>query len=1601
MQKQDGQLPTYLNLDTAFEDLQPNESPFIKGMETGINANPDDLQGSANPLLEGQNVLTLTPTRSNIVIPNVILPAGYNKNVGSFESILTQELYQFNFNGNGDHGIYILDGNSGVWYKVIVDPTLNFSDDQDAFIAEHRVRLRIQYDNDRNILEKFLIFTDGNNWQKWINVIAATKTNGFDASLYPYWSLRPPHFDRRELLEWATRPCMYNPIVAPIPNVAADTEKVNRLIDQAFQFSIVLNNTDGRTACLSPYSLPLIVKSEDFLNNPDNLPKNALLTLYAGSCMTESIDVYVRKTAKQKAGIASTVSWSDWYKYDRIYKFSNCGVNGTDVIGTEYWLRSNPWSDFNYDPNLNTIQYIFDNSKLAEIVDQVTANRLQNDLPNISVALTDMGDAALLGNNQYGYDNLDCSVTNNLSVEVVEKQTGDCIVPLRKIRLYAYVGRSGNRFSWESQVGYYFGADTQMRFGGMQMGPGAQAQIGTLGYNESKYFTLDFADKNAFRVYLKGTPYYADGTWYQVNADNSLTKLSGLLDGSNNDVLTLIQNVFIAQGYFVCVFDLEVPAGRYIATLGRHNVASSDNYRSTSTYIMGLANSRLKTQTEVPGSSFPTLQPLTRITPAAIGTYIKEQELDCTSGDIDVWGNGQDLFYVFCPFENSEGNNEYRFIEGYFQESQSSPLGVEMFPYGMNHGGVFAGGQFTDKNGFYFAYTMVSDSNTVNIEFTVKINCSYPHSFEIITAQAGSGWRPNPVSYLSDNNLGVVGDCNRILLKGTAKSLDGTIEYSNIAISIVGGQTVYSDGDGNFTLVIHNGQSSNRVNNVYINAGGSFLITIADCGQLPLYNFNEALAPCINCQVRTYPIPINLLLNVQGGTGTSLKENGVYSIGLAVADLAGRLGYVNVISNMPVPSFLTRDDVLPTFFRLFINNIFKFNNQYKWAAPYVSPQLNVQSFIQWVGDSIQYIDNSGNVVSDPSSAVFCSIAIDSLYNYNAGNNFSLLAAYQFSPEDRIRILDDGNGQLFDVATYGEPIDLQILGTNYNQAAMTAGIIPNNSTVPIINNQVTNTNTINTTSGTTSTTSIATQQNNQSITLYVRYDSRLDKLIGNSGFWIELYTPQQEVQEIKYNELEWHPIINGSIADFEGFSNGQPVYNYPLSIDIDFWDTYLFSRDITIPKVGSKFFSHPFESSNISDSFGANVTSGGRQWIKNDNAKQLWYADDVIKSDNLTENGIINGLGTFRSLNRKDFTQFPFGGINVLLTQRSIILFVCENDFFTTTFNFHFTYPNAQGVMITNLGEGLSTPSQKVGDNYGLSDDDHSSVVVYDKWVFWWDRKNEAFVLCDYQRAIDISDITDEQGRKYGIKSYAIKKTQFVNNWNLSHDKSSLFDVLGGVDITRKNIIFTFRPRRQNTNDLSSYVNQRRNLQLNYQESVVYNIESKRWLRFVGYTPESYGKVRGNSVGVALISFSAGIPYSHNQATNSFLNFYGQKTEPVLMLDINKDIEFDKVLQTIAYDSNLKFFVDLIYSDETNSYSYIPTNYFERKENQYYSETLRNLNSYPPINPELIYLSMLQDGKRVFGTYFLCRLVGDPETLNQYFQMAGLYYSYTYSPPLKK
>ncbi len=1594
--------PLFINTDASLKNIKPEEALFIKDVEISVNKNGNQTTGTANPSGEGQNEFVLTPVKSNKLVPNYLLPTiGFNKNIGSFECKQTNEAYDFTYNSEGQHCIHVINGNDGS-VKRILYPYLNFTDDQEGYISDNRCILRVIRNAQNEIIEKILMFTDYRGWQKWVNTLAAIESDSFNDVTYPYWVTKQPHFDRRELVEWPPRPPMFQPILTPIQNTLADKGTPNRILDMAIEVCIQFINTDGRETSVSPYSLPAITKTTDFLSSPDLIPKKYLIKLQAGSPLTEKINIFIRVTTKT-ADSDLQRTFSSWFLYDTIYKFQQSRNNV--VIGTRYWERTGAWSGFNYDSDFNTIEYIFDNTKAGIPVDQKIF-RPENDMPQVSCALADAGDAAFLSNNRHQYDNFSTDVTDKFNISVVYNQGDGCMPKLNNLRLYIIAVRdrlnvdTGDTITpaipngWLPQVGYYVGDDKQFRFGGW----GVENDVLKFDVEESKQFGLDFADRTGFVCYLKGTPYFSTCEWMSADANanfafTDLPEIDALSEADRDTVATLNTG----SRFIVGVFNFTVPAGRYDACIGRHNVPSDQDYQGQSTYVLGIGNSRAGLS--IPNGSGGIAK--YTLPPAILVTNLKEIEVDCTAGDVDVWGRGVegDLFYVYCPFQGgaSGGGNNYSLVEGYLQEDKLSRIPVEYFSYESEAGGAdrFTNGVITDKNGFYFSYKWFTQFSAQRIRFQDKIDCGATSDFTI-NQPIANHWGQPTAFYFSSYHSGYVGVANRVLIRGTITNTGG-IPLSRISVSITGGATDYTDDNGNFQLVVHNGLVTPRVSNIYINAGGNFTINMPGCLPVPVFIYDETSSyypACVvcnpntdTCSDRVYGLAIDLAIEAKSGEIQSLKSGAPYIVDVVGHDLAGRQTYCNRIAVPQVPSFPNRPsggNIYGSSFLMALIGQLRLNLSQStidiaYISFYVSKNQKYNKYLQWVGDKIEFLDQNGNVTTNIQTADIVRINIQSLLDTNIQNNFTLLSTYQFVINDRLRIFDNGDGVLFDTATYGDVIDVEIQGTNYNQAAINANLV-----VPPVNTVLNN-----------ASQSVAPDPT----TLYVKYDSRFDKLNGKTGFWIELYTPELTHEILNFGEASRTtiPIIQGEMQDYTGGGQSNPQYVPITQMPIQYWDTYFLRR--TIIGLG-KYISHPFESPNISDVWGVNGISSGRSNYENPEARQQFWVTDVIKSDVFITNGVKNGMATFYGAapntgNRKTYKRLWAGGIIAMRNAGNLVFILQEKGWFTAAFNAQLLRVGKEGQLQTvNLSDALSEPNPNFG-RYGCDYADVATVFFDGQTAIWYDSAKSALAESNWQQEVDLTDLS-EDGRSIGISSYYNAKSQACKAYNIGKANKDKIDVVIGYDSYRKQLYQTWRPRRNNSTNPLAFINNRRDYSVLFQETLVFDMQLRRWLRTTGLCAESYGRLSGNLHSQEMLAFKNGAAYFQNSDdVTTWLNFFGVYVRPCIKFVVNDKSDLVKILKNLKADCNpTKVVADLIYTEAPHSFSYIPLSWTIEKEQMEYMPALRDMASYPKAGNG--YSSMLMDGKPVLGSWISIRVLPEAAAEGQYFELnlfkTDLYFS---------
>lgn len=1516
--------PLTVNTDADEHLMKDTEARFLKGYRIGYNINDNLNTGTGDGAPQGSNFGKGTPLQSSTpAAVSLQLPLGKNQCIGTYESQETNEMYWFNWNEFDNHGVYRLNGKDGTAQKIYVNSCLNFSIDP-KFSLKNRVYLKVVYGSDnvsnREVIGKYLLFTDGNSEQRWIDVETAIATDGFNDILFPYFAPMPPHRNFCDLISYNVIPPFLCPTWTIVPFNDADAGKNNSLLNKSIQFAYQFVYRDGRSSVLSPYSTNLYINGNGCSELNTNNPRCADVVLDAGNAWVEKIRILFRNCG------------GSFFLYDTIEKYEKCDTGN-------YYGRTISLPAYDAVTNTFTLRYCGD--KECSLFSVADAIRVQNDIPLKSFVLTPAGNSVLMINNLYGYDNLPCEVLDNITVTATPATAGEGLCTVQTVNIKVTACILGMPIGWQKLDG-----NVQFTFYSNPI------------YVDTNATYTWFANKKGLIGYLAGTPYAAVGTQYLVDKFGVKTKVE-LLNLYDKNVTNAIKVAFAAGSYYIQEFEFEVPQGNYIFRLASNTTTLDDpDYQSTSTYVSSTAENP-HWGTGLIG--FPEFM-------VDNEDYTqKEILITACDGDVDVFADQNHKVLVLRVFRFFDVNKEKAF-QGYVTDTDKvDKKGQELLQYIVDEGfsNTIVSGRYTDHNGFYYIYVRNGGANNAEVEFWGEYECQMRYqSNEILRTSVGRRARGQKLFTVNLNVAskggGVYKECNEVKVMGKVTDQDGN-GVSGVNVVITRGNSTLTNSAGEYTLKVHKGNvrsgvaADNQKDYIVFNSIGGCALLSEDCECIPMQPFIMPPSNC-NCAFpRIYPNAINRIVRYVNTSANSLKGGGRYGFGIVARDGSGRQGFANNFTYVDVPTFLQTGVFQPTIITWSVTNDFILPDWVKYISFYRTKNLNFDTFIQWVGDSIEYLNARGETILTTDEAVRARITIQSLLDFNVQNNFATTVGYQFVQGDILRIYDNGDGTLFTVDADNSYMDYPVLGSTFNQSITKSSTIDN----------------------------VVTTETVTGNSFIIAYDKRLNALKDKCGFWIEILRPHQcEDREIYYEICGTYAVIDGKIA------------GEVMTGTLNTWDTYFQNRLIRPTNCTAKTFNHPFESNAITDFWGAGCDSGGRVSTIDENAQQQWYSNDVIKSDDFANEGRLNGLGTFRQENRKNFSGQDWGPIIAAHAERSIVCFICQNDWFLSDYNMNYLRTTPDGLILANLDTNLGQPHQKVGYTWGCEFEDNATIVFDDGVAIWADRKNAGIVLMDYRGAGDISAQNN--------KSYFVTKFRHLIAFNESLSPadylSNLMDAVAVKDPKNKEYVITFRPRRENSSDATAFVNDERETQVTAQETFVFNLDQQEWVRFAGYTPEQYGVLRHSITGIEMVSFVNGMPYfMNNNSERTFNTFYGVETDQVITLPFNFDPSKVKIYQGAVVESNnMPYFIDMIFTDDVNSFSYVPLAYWKKREGIWYSELLRNMNTYPGSTANGPVVSMLADGKRIFGTFMMMRFVRDPNQRSRYNELNNIWIRFTAS-----
>lgn len=289
------------------------------------------------------------------------LPAGTNITIGAYEDLQNRRSFFFNYNSNGNHGLYTYDADTDLVYTVLLSSKvvggLNFSLDNLIHSCAY--------------VNGLLYWTDNRNWQRRINVDAGIKLNHptYVTSVAPYvldknssGGSGSTHMSSSVINLIRNQPRF--PLTV---NKVVDSTYINNLVkDGSFQFAYRFVYRDNEVSTFSPLS------SLVNFNLASDTTKNA-------------IDV--------------TIPLSQ--KIDQDVKYIEVGVKFM-IDGNMFIIRTFE-SGFSNHNSGTAITFKFYNDVVGIAVDNASATKPFDSVPLYSKTLETAKNRLFLGNNTDGY----------------------------------------------------------------------------------------------------------------------------------------------------------------------------------------------------------------------------------------------------------------------------------------------------------------------------------------------------------------------------------------------------------------------------------------------------------------------------------------------------------------------------------------------------------------------------------------------------------------------------------------------------------------------------------------------------------------------------------------------------------------------------------------------------------------------------------------------------------------------------------------------------------------------------------------------------------------------------------------------------------------------------------------------------------------------------------------------------------------------------------------------------------------------------------------------------------------------------------------------
>lgn len=742
-----------------------------------------------------------------------------------------------------------------------------------------------------------------------------------------------------------------------VPLNDIDRGKKNNLVDIGIKLSYKQIYYDGRESIWADPSTLFYQDTKGCFDNADGFSRCLKVRVPIGNPLVDKIAI----------GYWSNGIWKVAEIIDKYKKYNS---------SQQYWYERSLAELTNYSDSDCSFDYFFCNDKQCDDIDSKEFSRVFNPMPINPQGIIPVGigeDKTALG--FYNYEQGFCP-TDKTEIEKVKIAIScpdsNCNPEYAKVKVRLIIHNLGvgrNQFIYRlgGSPGSADDLSDKAYFGGLNASLSGGFEIGYDQYFNEK--------TRNFIIYVEGTDNWAEMKQWKAHQFFTNKEFWGVIPDMN-DVNTRNRWRRAARNgeFFYQEAEIKVLKGtRGFLRVSSHH--STGNDQDSSTFVRGTQNLLVYKGDLSSGSGLTNLK--------------EEIYFDTCNGDVDL----TEAFVVDDNAVDTGLAKKASSYNGYIKDANGAPVeGAIVEINGIQ--------SYTDHNGFYHLYLNPGENNAVNVKVRVEQDCFNFTDVIIESVQGEPGVN-------TSHNITITNDAYRDGFYANVKMLVQDCNghpIGGIRVALSGSKYDVTDSEGFARWRIRNYVTRDRqIRSIVMNNNGCFDTDCnADCNPCMPTSISSTIPcyftkPTITLSSGTINKDSSLFIT------NGLKSGGRYPFAFIADYGCGLTSAANEISYIDMPKTQQKNK------EGFCSFSYDATGLYLPGAKCIKIVRgeNVNPFeLQWIIDKIERTDGK------------IKLTIQSLNDYNEKFFFKTNTNYQWIKGDRIEFIKNGDGKIFDTATFG-------------------------------------------------------------------------------------------------------------------------------------------------------------------------------------------------------------------------------------------------------------------------------------------------------------------------------------------------------------------------------------------------------------------------------------------------------------------------------------------------------------------------------------------------------------------------------------------------------